>query len=81
MHVEAHKKIAAYWKRHDFIWGKFLSASNSAAGGLLPVKFGETRYASWFSVIERNLKLKEIYKNVGNDLEVSCCYDCFLFIV
>ena len=78
-HKDAHQKIAAYWSRHDFIWGKFLEASAAEFGNAYrPIQFGETRYASWFSVIERNIKLKAVYKSVVNDREVSLFVQIFI---
>ena len=69
--VDLHKDIANYVKVHDFIWGKFLEHSKNILGNeLRPIKYGETRYASWFRVMERNLKLKEVYMATIGDSRV-----------
>ena len=60
-HTDAHNKIAGYFKRHDKIWGAFLAFSKEKAGGLRPLQHCDTRYASWFGVMERNILLREVY--------------------
>ena len=68
--TDAHNKIAAYFKRHDRIWGVFLAISKEIAGGLKPVTHCETRYASWFGVMERNIMLREVYNRTMSSEEV-----------
>ena len=69
--IDLHKDIPNYMKVHDFIWDKFLEHSkNILRNELRPIKYCETRYASWFRVMERNLTLKEVYKATIGDSRV-----------
>ena len=75
-HTDAHNKIAGYFKRHDKILGAFLKFSAQKAGKLKPIQHCDTRYASWFGVMERNIKLKEVYSLTITSENVSN-FKCF----
>jgi len=67
-YIEIHKDLGVWVRAHDFIWGKFLEHSVSLLGKeLRPIKFGETRYGSWYGVLERNLVLKDVYRATVTD--------------
>ena len=67
-YIEIHKDLGAWVRAHDFIWSKFLEHSVSLLGReKRPIKFGETRYGSWYAVMERNMVLKDVYRATVTD--------------
>ena len=63
-YIEVHKELVQFIMAHDFIWKRFLVNSAEFNGGseLRPIKYGETRYASWYRVVERNIALRRAYE-------------------
>ena len=75
-YIEIHKELGSWVRAHDFIWDKFLEHSRHCLGKeLRPIKFGETRYGSWYAVMERNLVLKDVYRATVSDGRVRAWVD------
>ena len=70
--ISVHKSLVTFIEAHDYIWARFLKHSAHFNDGkeLRPVKYGQTRYASWYRVVERNLALRQAYEATVADPEV-----------